>query len=224
VTAHVVARDRGTGNIGKKVVEQYLRGQQWQKRQPERGRGHAEHVAEIRADGRQNVLERVGERSAALVDTVAQNVQVLFQQHQVRGDLRHVDGGIHRNADIRGVQCWRVVDPIAQVTDNVPCLLKSQDNALFLMGIHLGEDGGAFGSMPECFVSHAVQLAAGQQLGDRQVHRLGDVPCHQLVVAGDDLELHAPVGEIDDRLGDIALGGIEKQQESGKLKFVLVLA
>ncbi len=74
------------------------------KRQEQRCRRHTEHVAEVGAGGRQNVFECVGERPAAFVNTVAQDVEVVFEQHQVRCVFRHIHGGIHRDTD---VGAWR---------------------------------------------------------------------------------------------------------------------
>ena len=116
-----------------------------------------------------------------------------FEQHQIGSIFRHVHGRIHRDADVGGVQGRRVVDAVAHVADDVPGLLQGQDDALLLVGIHFGEDGGAFGGVPERLVAQVIQVVSGQQAADRQVHRLRDVPRHQLVVAGDDLELHARV-------------------------------
>ena len=70
--------------------------------------------------------------------------------------------------------------------------------------------------MPERLVAQVVQLAAGQHALERQVHRLRDVPRHFLVVAGDDLELHAALRQIDDDLLHIGLGRIEEEQEAGE--------
>ena len=53
---HVVAGDGGAGNVRQKVVEQDLRCEQGQERQEQRSSGHAEHIAEVGADGRQYVL------------------------------------------------------------------------------------------------------------------------------------------------------------------------
>ncbi len=67
-----------------------------------------------------------------------------------------------------------------------------------------------------------VQLAAGQHAHDRQVHRLRDVPRHLLVIAGDDLELHAAFRQIDDDLLHIGLWRIEEEQKADEGEVVFI--
>ena len=78
------------------------------------------------------------------------------------------------------------------------------------------------GQMPERLVLHVVQLAAGQHARERQFHRLGDVPSHFLVIAGDDLELHPALGQIGNDLLHIRLGRIEEEQEAGEGQVVFI--
>ena len=216
--------NRRARDIGQKIVEQDLRSEQWQKRQEQRSHGHAEHVAEVCTDGRQDVLVSVGKRPATFVDAVTQNVQVLFEQHKIRSIFRNILGGIHRDADVCSMQGWRVVNAVAHVADDMPGLLECQNDTFLLVGVHFGEDGGPCCGMPECFITHAIEIISCQQTTDRKVDCLRDMPRHLLIIAGDDLELNTSPGKIDDRLRDIRLGWIEEQQEALKLKCILILA
>ena len=60
----VIERDRDLGHVVDQVVEQDLDRQHRQERQDQRGSGHAEHVAEIRACTHQDIFGHVLDRAA----------------------------------------------------------------------------------------------------------------------------------------------------------------
>ena len=66
-----------------------------QKRQEERGAGHAEHVAEIRARPHQDVLSHVLDGAPALDHAVMQHAEIALEQHEIGGLLGHVGGIVH---------------------------------------------------------------------------------------------------------------------------------
>jgi hypothetical protein len=72
-----------------------LRGQHRQEGQEDGGAGCAEHVAEVRGGGHQDVLHRVGENAAAFHDTVGQHAEILVEQDDVGGFLGDVRSGVH---------------------------------------------------------------------------------------------------------------------------------
>jgi hypothetical protein len=76
--------------------------------------------------------------------------------------------------------------------------------------------------MPEGFVGHVVQHLTGQQPDDRQMNGLRNMPGHFLVIASDDLELHATFCEVDDGLLHIGLRGIEEKQKTDKNHFLFI--
>ncbi len=137
---HVVAGNGHRREVGQEVVEQDLFGKQRQEGQEERGAGHAEHVAEVGAGGREDIFERIGKGRAALFDALPQYIQILLQQHKVGGFFGHIHGAIDRDAHIGGVQGRRVVDAVAHVADHMPRLLQGPDDALLLVGVHLGKE------------------------------------------------------------------------------------
>lgn len=138
----IVTRDRESRYVGEEIVQQDLLGQQRQERQVKRGGCHADHVAEIGAGRDGDVLHRVGEGLAAIVDAPHQYAQVALEQDDVRGFARHIDGRIYRNADICFMERRRIVDAIAQIADHVAAPAQRLDYALFLVRVDLDEEIG----------------------------------------------------------------------------------
>ncbi|CAM5345144.1 hypothetical protein SSTU70S_04809 [Stutzerimonas stutzeri] len=130
-----VAGDADGRDVGEEIVQQVvLLGQQRQERQEERRHSHADHVAEVGAGSQVDVLERVGEGAPAFIDALADQRQLVAQQHEVGGLLGHIHRGVHGDADIRGVQRRRVVDPVAEKAHHMTGLLQRADDALLLAG------------------------------------------------------------------------------------------
>jgi hypothetical protein len=113
VSVHAVQRDRNLGNVIKKVVQQDLQRQHRQEGQEECSAGHAEHVAEIRTGAHHNVLHDVAERASSFLNTIMHDTQVVLKQNERRSLFGHINGTIHREADIGGMQGRGVVDAIA---------------------------------------------------------------------------------------------------------------
>ncbi len=88
----------------------------------------------------------------------------MLKQHEVCRALGDINGLIDRDADIRGMQRRRVVDPIAEIADDMSALLQRQDDPLLLVGIDLREHGGPFGNVPQSLVAQLVQLMTAQNL------------------------------------------------------------
>ena len=88
---NIVAGDADLRSVIKKVVEQYLSREHRQEWQEERGRGHTEHVAEVRARAHDDVLHDVGEASSPLDDPVVQDRKILLQEDDLCSILGHID-------------------------------------------------------------------------------------------------------------------------------------
>ena len=126
--------------IGQDIRQQDLLRQQREKRQEQRGPGHAEHVAEIRAGGHKHIFQRIGEGHAALANALHQHAQIMLQQNEIGRFLGDIDGAIDRNADIRGVERRGIVDTVAQISDDIPGRAQRTDDAFFLIGFDFRED------------------------------------------------------------------------------------
>ena len=143
-TARAAARGRRgrsgwrAGGVVEQVVEQDLAGQHRQERQHRRGRGRAEHVAEVARGAHQHVLDGVGEDPPALGDAVGEHAEVLLQQHDVGGVLGDVGGGVDRDADVGVVQRQRVVDPVAEEADRRARCARSSDQPGLLLRVRPG--------------------------------------------------------------------------------------
>jgi len=145
------------------------------------------------------------------------------KEDEIRRFLGHVHCLVHGNADVRGVQGRRVIDAVAHVAHDVAGLLQRQDDALLLVGIHLREDGGVLRDVPECLVLQICHLLCGQNGFGRQADDLRDVPGHQAVVAGDDLDVHAKFLKLIKGLARVLPGRVEKQQEAREGHAALIL-
>ncbi|CAM5350633.1 hypothetical protein SSTU70S_00265 [Stutzerimonas stutzeri] len=218
-----VAGDADGRDVGEEIVQQDLLGQQRQERQEERRHSHADHVAEVGAGSQVDVLERVGEGAPAFIDALADQRQLVAQQHEVGGLLGHIHRGVHGDADIRGVQRRRVVDPVAEKAHHMTGLLQRADDALLLVGIDLGEQADAWRQVDQRLVAHLPQFAAGDDALDRDADALGDLLRDQAVVAADDLHRHAQLAQCVQFFAHARLGRIEEQQETGEGQALLVI-
>jgi hypothetical protein len=142
------------------------------------GGRHAEHVAEVRAGGDVDVLERVGEGDAPLFDAAAEDLQAGPEQDEVGRLAGDVHGPLDGDADVGIVEGRGIVDAVAQVADDVSGLLEGPDDALLLVGIDLGEEGRVLDAMPQGF--GRVALGPGHDAFDRG-HDVGDVGGHAAV-------------------------------------------
>jgi hypothetical protein len=91
------------------------------------------------------------------------------------------------------VQRRGVVNAIAHVTDDVPSFLEGEDYPFLLVGLHLGKDIELVYSVEQCCVAYAVQVLSREHPQVTKANGLPDVPCHEAVVAGNDLERTAEV-------------------------------
>ena len=78
-------------------------------------------------------------KAPAFVDALTDQAQLVAQQDEIGRLLGHVHRVVHRDADVRGMQCRRVVDAVAEKAHHVAGLLPRADDALLLVGIDLGE-------------------------------------------------------------------------------------
>ena len=115
----VVGRDRDLREVVQQVVRQDLDRRHRDEGQDRARAEDAEHVAEVRAGSHPHVLEDVGEDLAPLDDAVLDDQEALLEQDDVRRLLRDVDRGVDRDPDVRDAERRRVVDAVAQESDDV---------------------------------------------------------------------------------------------------------
>ena len=157
-----VQRDRHLRDGVEQVVEQNLHRQHRQERQDQRCPGHREHVPEIRAHRHHDEFHDVAEGAAPFSDAALEHAEILLQQDDIGGVLGDVDRAIDRKAYVRGVQRWRVVDPIAEITDDVAAMPQSKNDAVLLDGRDPAEQVRLFQPRGERLVVERFDLGTGQ--------------------------------------------------------------
>ena len=121
---------------------------------------HAEHIAEIGADGGKDILHGIGKSLPSQDDTAAKVFQVRFQQHEIGSLFSHIHRCIHGDADVSGVESRGIVYPIAHESDDVPHIFEYLDNAFLVTGINFGEHVRGVGYLPQGFIGHLRHVSA----------------------------------------------------------------
>ena len=142
-----------------------------------------------------------------------QHHQILLQQDDVRRFLRHIHGGVHRDADIRGFHCGGVIDAVTHETDRMAVFSQHRDHARFLIRGQLGEHIRCLRGLRKLLVVHALQVGAEKHVAHLQADLLADRASHLVVVTGQDLGGHAMVPQRLDGIG----GGLFRRIEEGEV-------
>ncbi len=101
--------------------------------------------------------------------------------------------------------------------------LERADDALLVGRGKPGKDAGRAGGLGQLRVAHRLNLRAEQELLYRQAHFLADECGDDLVVAGEDLDVHAQMVELLQRLRSGVLGRVEEGQEAQQDQVGLIL-
>ena len=153
----------------------------------------------------------------------ARTVEVLFEEDDVGCVLGHVGGCVDGDADVGVVEGERVVDAVAEERHRRPRNALGPHDAGLLLGTDPGEDRGLVDRVGEFGVVEPVEVGAGERPAradpERVAHRLGD----ERVVAGDDLDGDAQLGQPGDGVGSRGLGLVEEHQEPGQAQVVPVV-
>ena len=220
----VVGRNGDRWQVGQEIVQQDLLGGQGQEGQDRGRQGHAHHVAEVRAGGDADVLQGVGEGTAALSHARAEHLEIALQQDHVRAVSGDVDRPFDRDADVGGVQGRSVVDAVAHVADGATGSLQRPDDALFLLRVDLHEQVGSPDSIPECLVLQSGDLFAGDHRLRVEPDAAGHVCRDVAVVTGDDLDSNAQLGQVFDRVPGVWPRRVEEEQKAPQAHLRLVAA
>ena len=156
----MVGRDRELTGVVEQVVQQELRRKQWQEREQGRSRAGTEDVAEVARRPHEHVLDGVGEDSAALGDTVGDDVQALLQQYNVGRGAGDVGGGVDREPDVGMMQSESVVDPITEKAHRLTVCGQDANDAGLLFRRHAGKDGRSCEAVAKLVVVELVDLGS----------------------------------------------------------------
>ena len=210
------------GDVVQEVVEQDLSGQQRQEWQQRRRDRHAQHVAEVGARAHQHVLGDVAETASTFDHAAVHRRQALFEQDDVGGCLGDVHAVRHGDADVRGVQRRRVVDPVADIAHHVPVALQGADQAVLLGRIDAREHVGLLDDRDQRAVGEAVQLVPEDQTIRFQAHLSAHAARDELAVAGQDLDGHAALTQLGDDFGGRRIGRVLEGDEAAQHQVAFV--
>ena len=154
---------------------------------------------------------------------VGQHAEVLLQQHHVGGVLGDVGGGVHRDADVGGVQGQRVVDAVAEEADRSPGASRRDDQARLLLGRDPGEDGVVLRRVVERGIVERVHLGAGDRALGHQTQVGADLFGDLRIVSGGHLDLDAQGGQLGQRIARRGLGLVGEHQEAVQREPALVV-
>ena len=180
----MVARDGRLGEVIKQIIREHLYWQHRQEGQQHAGPEQAEHAAEIRAGAHLDVFDDVAEHLASFQDALLENQQVFFKQDDVGQLLGDVDGAVHRNADVRGLERETVIDAVAEKADDMAFRMQRGDDARLLFRRNFGENGDGFNQLRQFTVGHGFDFGAERKAIDRKTDVPTDFACHDFIVAG----------------------------------------
>ena len=104
-------------------------------------------------------------------------------------------GGFDRDPDVGGVERDGVVDAVAEERDVAIGGAMRADQASLLLGTHAGEDRRVDDTVAECVVVERGDLGTGHGALDVEAEVATDLLGDDGVVAGDDLDGDAELGE-----------------------------
>ncbi len=121
--------------------------------------------------------------------------EILVGQDHVGALTGHVHGVARADADIGRVECGQVVDAVAQEPGGVSVGAQRGDDPGLVLGGAACEDGGAAGGHGELAVRQAVDGVGGEDDAGVQPEVAAGAGRGARVVAREDLDGDAPVGE-----------------------------
>jgi len=151
------------------------------------------------------------------------DLQVVGKQDHVRRLPRHVDCGIHRQADVGGLQRRGIVDAVSKIADDLSARFQRQDDAILLLRTHPAEKVGTLDHRLQAVVVQLRYLRPAEHALYLDAEHTADVAGHLLAVAGDDLQRDAVGGEHAQRLAGGLLRWVEKRGKPAKRQPGLVI-
>ena len=217
-----VGRDCHLAAVVEEVVQQDLAGEHREERQERGSDSGAEHVPEVRRRAHEDVLDGVGEGAASFADAVGEHAEVFFEEDDVGRVFGDVRSGLDRNPDVGGVERDRVVHAITEKRDVTVRGAVRADESGLLLGTDAGEDRGLDDSGAECVVVECGDICSGHRGADVEAEVTTDLLGDDGIVARDDLDGDAEVGESLEGCGGIEFGLVQEDEIADQGEVVLV--
>ena len=119
------------------------------------------------------------------------NAQTRLQQNDVCRVTSDVHCGGHRNADIGRMQGRGVIDSVSHIAHHVAATFEGMNDAVFLHGRDAGEYRRLFRPMLERRIAGRFEFLTQHDSGILNADLFANMPRHQFVVAGQDLDVDA---------------------------------
>jgi len=219
----VVRGDRDLGEVVEKVVQQDLHREHRQERQEQSASRHAEHVAEARAGSHEEIFHDVPERPSAFEDPDAEDLESRLEEDDLGRFLRHIDGAGDGDADVRRVERRCIVDPVTDVTDDVPSGTERLQHPAFLSGVEARKHVRPLCPMSQRGIGQPVDVATKEEVLRRDPDSVADVTGDELAVPGEHLNDDSFLSERMNDGSRVVARRIDERQKSrqGQLAFVV---
>ena len=107
----------------------------------------------------EHILQRVGKSHPPLAHTLNEDIEILFEQHNIGRLFGNIDRAIHGDADIGRMKRRGVIDPISHISDDMPGFLQSENDTFFVVGLHLSEDIHLIDPFEKRLITHLVKIS-----------------------------------------------------------------
>ena len=186
-----------SANAGKPVrgeidVEN-LHGRQRQWKPRDHGARQQDDLADVTREQIHQVLLDVSENDAPLLDRCDDRREVVVEQGHSGGFLAHIGSGdAHRDADVRLLQGWRIVDAVSGHRHDLAAVLPGLDDAELVRRRDAREHRDPGNVALEVFVAHRLQIPPGDHAPALEHPELsGDRAGRQRMITGDHHRLDA---------------------------------
>ena len=199
-----------------------MQGRHRQKGQERAGSKDGEHVAEVRRSSHLDVLHHVRVDFPPLNDALFQHHQVFFQQDDGCAFLGDVHRGIYADAHVRRLHRGCIIDAVAHIAHGMPLLAQDGDDARFLGGRELREDGNFLRRLRKRFIIHRVNVRTEQHALSIHPNLTANSAGDFLVVAGENLHTDAVFPQGMNRVAGRFLRRIEESKEADEHHVLLI--
>ena len=166
-----------------------------------------------------DVLDDVAEHAAALQHALLQNQQAVFQQDDVGRFLGDIDRAVDRDPTSAAFRAGASLMPSPMNPDHVSVALQRPDDAFLVRRDQPGKDVVVSSGLGQLRLAHRLDLGAEQEVLRRHAHFLADVGGDDLVVASQDLDVHAQAVEpLQAPPWRVSLGGSRKARKPSRIR------
>jgi len=165
-------------------------------------------------DEQQRLLDVVEDR-AAFAHRAGDGGEVVVRQHQRGGFARRVRAAhAHGDADVGGLQRWRIVHPVAGHGDQLALALQGRDQAQLVFGAGPRDDLGLAQTFAKLIVVELFDFLAGQWLVGIKLQSATDGGRSDGVVAGDHQHQDARSAAFFHRFDGLGAGRVDHPHEA----------